>query len=266
MNIFILVAIVLLERAENLKARKPSVKCFCSVNRTQLVCSGLNLKVFPDFKNCVNITSIDFSRNRITKVPDADQLPKMLVKLDISYNEINHTGSNSLSRAHYLEELNLSGNKLITMIDGSKLPRSLLYLNISANILQSFGPNPFSNCFKLHHLDLHNNGLRYDGGIFYEHLFQNISGLAVIDIAYNSDKTEYQYPDEISKIFSLESLAIDGLAGATFGKGFKKLKKLKSVTIVNVNVEHIVANFFENLTQITKLTLKCKSFYEERNL
>ncbi|XP_052081800.1 toll-like receptor 4 [Mytilus californianus] len=95
--------------------------------------------------------------------------------------------------------------------------------------------------------------------IFYNGLFENLRWLKCLDIGKNSIGTkEPIYPDEIfCHLKSLQTLKIDGISGASFGKGFRYLTKLRLLRIYNMGLVGYSSDYFENVSQITSLDLSC---------
>ncbi|VDI00028.1 Hypothetical predicted protein [Mytilus galloprovincialis] len=145
------------------------------------------------------------------------------------------------------------------MPQGLLFPRSLTHLNISSNLIKTFGKNPFENIPFLEKLDLYDNKLKYNGLIFYTGLFEHLRKLKYLNIGFNGyGTTSPMYPDEtFCDLTSLQTLKIDCLAGASFGKGFKYLTKLRFLKVFNVGLEGYSSDFFENVFQITSLDLSC---------
>ena len=231
----------------------------CRCYRTRIDCSHKNISLIPNFSYFESVRYIDFSFNQITYIPDTKNLPSNIYLLDLSFNQIHDFGNGSLSDMTRLKYLNLSCNGLHSMPQGFQLPSSLSHLNVSSNLIHTFGKYPFGNIQYLQSLDLYNNHFEYNRRIFYNGLFENLRRLKYLDIGKNSIGTkEPIYPDEIfCHLKSLQTLKIDSIPGASFGKGFRNLTKLRLLRIYNMGLAGYSSDYFENVSQITSLDLSC---------
>ncbi|XP_061165665.1 toll-like receptor 4 [Saccostrea echinata] len=94
------------------------------------VCTDLNLDKAPDFPN--NVVGINFARNNFESIPQ--NLPKSLMYLDMSHNNIQSLDNSSVVRYRLLRNFSVSWNKLSNIQIGTfQLHSNLQHLDISNN-------------------------------------------------------------------------------------------------------------------------------------
>lgn len=161
----------------------------------------INCKITRDYlhANC--------SHRQLNEVPT--DLPKTLLSLDLTGNNIEVLSNNSFKHLTLLQNIIIDNNRL---------------LNIESMAFTGLG--------RLHKLSLVNNNLTYDYETFPVDVFQPLKMLKKLNIYGNKcfENESTHYPDvSFSFLTSLEHLTIDLCKYPIFGKGFKDLHNLKKL-------------------------------------
>ncbi|XP_052100828.1 toll-like receptor 1 [Mytilus californianus] len=177
--------------------------------------------------NCKNIG--------LTKVPTF--LPNDINILDLSENNIKNLSNYDFERYRILEKLIIKKNKLHHIEEKSFVGLNRLkFLDMSENklnLLHSYTSEKFLPLVNLTNLDIRRN------------------------IKQPSDTNLYHYPDNAFAVLEqLNFFALDMAPNPSFGKGFRILKKLKSLTFELCFLKYLNKSVFENFSSnINELNL-----------
>ncbi|CAC5400938.1 unnamed protein product [Mytilus coruscus] len=169
--------------------------------------------------------SANYSNGNLTQVPK--NLSDKLNVLILDHNEIQKIENNTFSNLKLLIELTINNNKL--------------------EILES---KAFIGLTSLKTLKMSGNNL--DFSAYTPILFSFIAKISFLDISRNLNFSKYaiqsnNYPDKaLGVLVNLETLAIDLGPKPVFGKGFKKMDKLKVLEFDNCKVEVLKYSTFMN--------------------
>lgn len=215
----------------------PNCTCASVVNgHLSADCSGLELSNYPSFSN--NVIQINFSWNNFRVFPSCRELPRHLVSLDLSLNEILKFQDDNDTRCFKsLRNLNLNVNNIATNspIDGLfKGLQKLRYLRIGGN----FGTN-----------NQHND--------YPENAFTHLISLESLEIDGLDNKG---FGEGFRHLSTLSKLNLSGHLGAcnipflqdTY---FRNLKNLQILDISSCNILRIDINTFSHLTNLKLLDI-----------
>ncbi|XP_076103062.1 toll-like receptor 2 [Mytilus galloprovincialis] len=178
--------------------------------------------------NCQNIG--------LTQVPSF--LPNDINILDLSENNIKNLSNYDFERYGILEKLIVKKNKLHHIEDKSFVGLNRLkILDMSENklnLLHSYTSDLFLPLVNLRNLDIRRN------------------------MEQQSETNLYHYPDNAFAVLEqLDFFALDMAPNPSFGKGFRRLKKLKSLTFELCYLQYLNNSVFENFSSnINELNLK----------
>ncbi|XP_067659232.1 toll-like receptor 4 [Haliotis asinina] len=163
--------------------------CTCYQQQGEITanCTGRNLAFVPEY------------------------LPRNLIDLELSHNDIAVLKETSLKRYSKLR-----------------------YIDASFNKLNALNSKTLVNLPDLTTLDLHGNFLQLDNQTFPPGLFKYQKKLEVLLLHNNSrvGRQIMKYPDEtFSDLTSLKVLRVDGLDNPVFGVGFKNLNNLTTLVM-----------------------------------
>ena len=201
------------------------LKCKLTLYVCVLLYAEAGSKIFPcGNKKCVcyknnDILEMNCTRQEINNVEEIlDDVPVNTTILDLGWNNISLLEDSTFGNCknlNHLQVLNLTHNKIKTLHTLAFKGLAILKIfDISFNSIPflSHGSVPaiFKPLLKLSELYIQNNTV--------------------------DESTNMAYPDDIlSDAKSLETLQMDGIANATFGPGFKELRKLTTLNISGLN-------------------------------
>uniref|UniRef100_A0A2C9KUK7 LRRNT domain-containing protein n=1 Tax=Biomphalaria glabrata TaxID=6526 RepID=A0A2C9KUK7_BIOGL len=141
---------------------------------------------------------------------------------------------------------------------------NLIYLDLSFNKLTRLEIGSFWGLKNLTSLNLYNNSLLYLSQTFPIGVFSDLKSLRCLKLNRNIENnysSSFTYPDAaLSELTNLETLYLDGLVRAFFGRGFKSLVKLRSLVLAGnkegyCKIIGFSDNSFLNVQQITHLNV-----------
>ncbi|KAK0049507.1 toll-like receptor 3 [Biomphalaria pfeifferi] len=166
---------------------------------------------------------------------------------------------------HDVTHLNLALNLISSLHDCTFCNYSqLIYLDLSSNELNQLVTGSFLGLENLTSLNLYNNSLLYLSQTFPIGVFSDLKSLRCLKLNRNIDnefRSSFRYPDTaLSELTNLETLYLDGLVRAFFGRGFKNLNKLRSLVLAGnkegyCKIIGFSDNSFLNVKQITLLNV-----------
>ncbi|XP_040571149.1 tsukushi [Lepeophtheirus salmonis] len=222
-----------------------------------VICQGDFLTIIPqDLPPYIQNLSL-----KSTMIRDCDSTLghyTQLIHLDLSDNQIFRISPSAFSRLSMLETLNLNHNYLNVLgarnLEGLS---HLLRLHLQENTLSEIHGSVFSQgaCSSLTSLDLSHNKLNH----LHPNLFQNCHQLQILDLSHNHLTNIVDLPSS-----SLVVLKLDGnnLGGMQSNSPFRRLNKLKTLSLNDCKLHHSSHDYFDGLNELRSLFLEDNHFLE----
>ena len=195
------------------------------------------------------------------------------LSVNCSYQNISDISSLRLEHPERINQLLLTGNLIDNIPNGTWSPFvNLTSLSLSRNLLSRLENDTFSGLSSLEMLHLEGNGLTMSRQNFPLDVFKPLQNLKQLYMNNNTkinsrnalssdEEEELAYPDwALASLTSLEKLYIDGLPNKDFGRGFKKMKSLRYLSMNGYNgpcsLGKLGRQMFENLGHLESLMMK----------
>ncbi|GFS27459.1 Toll-like receptor e [Elysia marginata] len=209
---------------------------------------------------------------------------KGLLQADCSNLEISDIGRLKIDHPGRINVLKLNGNQIQSIPVGTWTSfRNLTELDLGENLLSRLAEHMFVGLGNLTCLKLDGNNLTMTKQNIPESVFDPLLSLRDLYINNNTDPSFFShsfpdgpadltYPDwALQRLKSLEKLYIDGLPNRTFGRGFKKMKPLRFLSMNGnrgfCNIGWLNGTLFENVTQLSSLTMiRCNIHFKKIQL